>query len=147
RDRAVVFGAHHAPPTMLTGDEPPLAVPRVAVSEVRRFAEDADRAGLFFPLDDALVGDVAAKQISPVAEPYRAFRPAQPRAEPFLRRPFQPVFFEAPIERMDRGIGIMGRRPPSGRIRCIGHLLFSLLRFLADCSAITPGERPQIIAK
>jgi lipid-A-disaccharide synthase-like uncharacterized protein len=27
--------------------------------------------------------------------------------------------------------------------RCIGHLLFSLLRFLGQWFAITPGNRPQ----
>ena len=64
RDRAVVLGARDAPPAVLAGDEPALAVARVAVGEVRGLAVDADRARLLLPLQDAVVGDVAPQQIA-----------------------------------------------------------------------------------
>ena len=142
RDRAVIFGAGHAAAAMLAGDQPALAVAGVAVGEIRRLAEDADRAGLLFPFDDAVVGNVAAQKIAPVAEPHRAFGPAQAGGQPLHGREFQPVFFEARIERMDRRIGIIGRRPPAGAMRrCLGHLLFSLLlRFLVVWFAIIVGS-------
>ena len=43
RDRAVIFGARHAPSAMLAGDEPSLPVARIAIGEVRGLAEDARR--------------------------------------------------------------------------------------------------------
>src|SRR6185437_12857053 len=98
---------------MLAGDEPALAVAGVAVGEVRRLAVDADRAGLLFPLEDALVRDVAAEEVAAVADPNRAFRPAQPRRQSFYCRQFQPVFLEARVKRLDRRVGIKGCRTPA----------------------------------
>ena len=126
-DRTVIFGSHDAASAMLAGDQPSLAVAGVAVGEIRRLAVDADRAGFLFPFDDALVGNVAAQQIAPVAEPHRTFGPAQSRGQPLHGRELQPVFFKARIERMDRGIGILRRRLTAGACGFIGHLLFSLL--------------------
>jgi hypothetical protein len=45
---------------------------------------------------------------------------------------------------MNRRIGIIGGRLPAGAWDLIGHLLFSLLRFLAFWFAIIVGRRPQI---
>ncbi len=109
-----MLGSDDATAAMLAGDQTALAVAGVAVGETGRLAEHADRAGFLLPLDDALVGNVAAQQIAPVAEPHRAFGPAQPRGQPFHRREFPPVFFEARIERVNGGIGITGRRLPAG---------------------------------
>ena len=109
-----MFRTGDAAAAMLAGDEAALAVAGMAVGEIRRLAVDADRPGFLFPLEDAVVGNIAAQQIAPVAEPHRAFGPAQPGGQPFHRRQFQPVFLEARIERVDRRIGIMGRRPPAG---------------------------------
>src|SRR4029453_17653937 len=53
RDRSVIFGAGDTGPAMLAGNEPSLTVAGVAIGEVGRLAEDADRAGLFLPLEDA----------------------------------------------------------------------------------------------
>jgi len=67
---------------MLARDQPALAVAGIAVGEIGRLAVNADRPGFFFPLDDALVRDVAAEQIAPVAEPDR---PSAQR-KPVVRR-------------------------------------------------------------
>ena len=69
--RAVVLGARDPPRVVLAGEQPALAVAGVAVGEVRRLAEDADRAGLLVPLHDAVVRDVAPEQVAAVAEPNR----------------------------------------------------------------------------
>jgi hypothetical protein len=53
---------------MLAGDEAALAVAGVAVGEVRRLAEDRDRAAFLVIAQDAVVGDVAPQEIAPVAE-------------------------------------------------------------------------------
>src|SRR5207247_1859017 len=79
RDRAVIFGSDDAAPAVLAGDQPSLPVAGIAVGEIRRFSEDAHRTGFFFPFEDALVGNVAAQEIAPVAEPHRPFGPAQSR--------------------------------------------------------------------
>ena len=146
RDRAVIFGADHAASAMLAGDQPALAVAGIAVGEVRRLAEDADRAGFLFPFDDALVGNVAAQQIAPVAEPHRAFGPAQSRGQPFHRRQFQPVFLEARIERVDRRIGIIGRRPPAGAWGFASDICCSrcCVSSRSDSAIIARMQRPQI---
>src|SRR6185312_2818876 len=108
--------------------ETALAVAGVAVGEVRGVSVDRDRAGLLFPLDDALVRDVAAEQITPVADPHRSFGPAQPGCEPFHRRQLQPVFLKSRVEGVDGGVGVISGRMPASRMRrCIGHLRFSLL--------------------
>ncbi len=85
RDRAVIFGPDDASAAVLAADQPALAVAGVAIGEVGRFAKDADRAGFFFPFEDAVIGDIAAQQITPVAKPHRAFAPAQPGLEPLDR--------------------------------------------------------------
>src|SRR5205085_954126 len=71
-DRAVVFGARDAPPAVLAGDEPALAIAGVAVGKIRGLAVNAHLARLLLPLEDAIVGDVAPEQIAAVAEPHRA---------------------------------------------------------------------------
>src|SRR6476659_5402681 len=124
---------------MLAGDEPALAVPRVAIREIGGLSEVADRAGFLLPFDDALVWNVATEQIAPVAEPHRTLGPAQAGRQPLHRREFQPVFFEAGIECLYRRIGIVARRPPAwpllGMGRCLIHV-GSLVSFPLDNPAI-----------
>ncbi len=128
RDRSVIFGPDDAPPAMLAGDQPSLPVAGIAVGEVRGSAKNADAARFLFPLDDALVRNVAAQQIAAVGEPHRPLGPAQSRGQPFHGRKLQPVFFKARVDRVNRGVGIITRRTPAGGMgRCLGHLLFSLL--------------------
>src|SRR6516225_7878437 len=91
---------------MLAGDEPALAVAGVAVGEVGGFSVDRDCAALLFPFDDALVRDVAAQEIAPVADPHRAFGPAQSGGETLDGRRLEPVAFEAGIEGAYCRIGI-----------------------------------------
>src|SRR6476646_9050849 len=121
-----MLGSDDVASAVLAGDQPALGVAGVAIGEIRRLSEDAYRAGLLLPFEDALVGNVAAQQIAAVAEPHRPFGPAQSRGQPLHRRKFQPVFFKARIERVDRRIGITRRRPPAAGC-CFGHLPFSLV--------------------
>ena len=149
RDRAVIFGAGDPAAAVLAGDQAALAVAGVAVGEIRRLAEDADRAGLLFPLEDALVGNVAAQQIAPVAEPHRPFGPAQAGGQPFHRRQLAANISQS----ADRARGSPDRdnRSPgaSRRVRCcIGHLLFSLLlRFLAFGLLSFPANDRKSVAR
>jgi hypothetical protein len=79
RDGAVIFGSNDTASAMLAGNQASLAVAGVAIREVRRLAVDTHRAGFLFPLDDALVGNVAAQEVTPVADPHRPLGPAQSR--------------------------------------------------------------------
>src|SRR5205823_3424756 len=119
--------AGDATAAVLAGDKPTLAVARVAVGEIRGLAEHRDRAGLLLPFDDALVRNIAAEQIAPVAEPYRTLGPAQAGGQPLHGRQLEPVFFEARVECSNGWIGVIGRRPPALRRflelgRCIVHV-------------------------
>jgi hypothetical protein len=111
-----MLGAGDPAAAVLAGNQPALAVAGVTVGEVRRFSVDRDRAALFLPFQDAVVRDVAAQQIAPVAEPRRPFGPSQPGRQPLDRRQFQPVFFEARIHGMDRRIGIIRGGTPAGAL-------------------------------
>src|SRR6185437_5938120 len=62
---------------MLAGDEPPIAVARVAVRVVRGAAEDADMPVLLEPAHHPVVGDVAPQQVAAVAEIDRPLGPAE----------------------------------------------------------------------
>src|SRR5580698_1739192 len=110
-----MLGAGDAARAVLAGDEPALAVAGVPVGIVGWFAEDADRAGLLFPLEDAAVGDVAPQQKTSVAEPHRTFAPAASRVEALDRRvEGWPDPLETRIERDDRRIGIEKGGLPAG---------------------------------
>ena len=76
-DRAVGLGAGHPARVVLAGDEPALAVARVAVRVVRGRAEDADVPVLLEPAHHAVVRDVAPQQVAAVAEVDRALGPAE----------------------------------------------------------------------
>jgi len=85
-------------------------------------SENADGAGLLFPLDDALVWDVAAQQIAPVAEPHRASAQAQSRGQPFHRPTVLASIFSKRGSRRESRIRIIGRRLPAGAMGCcLGH--------------------------
>ena len=99
---------------MLAGDEPPLAVARVAVGVARRLAEGADLAGRLVPFQDAVVRDVAPQQVAAVAEPDRPLGPAAAGIEPLDRRAEDPVGREALVEHLDRGVRIAHRGAPGG---------------------------------
>src|SRR5262249_56210798 len=104
-----MFGSHQASAAMLAGDEPALTVAGVAVGEIGGLPEDADRAGLLFPFEDALVGDVTAQEIASVPKPHGALGPTQAGGEALDGRQFQPVFLKARIKRVNCSIGITGR--------------------------------------
>ena len=53
---------------MLAGNQPPLAVTRQPIGMIRRLPEHRKPAGRLVPAHDAVVGDVAAQQVTPVAE-------------------------------------------------------------------------------
>ena len=103
-----------AAPAVQAGDEAALAVAGVAVGEVRRLAEDADRARLLLPLEDAVVGDVAPEQVAPVAEVDRALGPAAAGGEPLHAGELEPVLLEARIERDNGWVGIARGLLPAG---------------------------------
>ena len=105
-DRPVVLGAGHPPRVVLAGDEPALAVARVAVGVVGGLAEDADRARLLLPLHHPVVRDVAPQEVAPVPEPHRPLAPTEAGAEPLDLGEGERVPGEARVEDPDRGVGI-----------------------------------------
>ena len=74
----VVFGARHAAATMLAGDQTAVPVTGVAIGKVGRLLKHTDRAGGFFPFEDAVVGNIAPQQVAPIAKPDRAFDQRHP---------------------------------------------------------------------
>ena len=112
---------------VLAGDEPALAVAGVAVGEVRGLAEDADRARLLLPLEDAVVGDVAPQQIAPVAEIDRPLGPAAAGGEALHAGELQPVLLEARIERDDGRDRDRPRGPASRLNEMMRHRTFAVL--------------------
>ena len=117
RDGAVIFRARDPAPAVLAGHEPSLAVARVAIGEIRRLPVDADGAGLFLPLHDPVVGNVAPQEIAAVAEPHRALGPATSRRQTLDGGEFQPIGLETRVERDDGGVGIAcGRFPAIGKL-------------------------------
>src|SRR5262249_61072953 len=104
----VVRGAAPAPPAMVAGDEPPLAIAGVAVGVIRGPAELAPLPGFLVPAHDPVVGNVAPQHVAAVAEPHRPLAPAHARRKLLERRVEQPEFGEARIEHFDGG----GWRPP-----------------------------------
>ena len=111
----VVFGARHAATTMLAGDQPAVPVTGVAIGKVGRLLKHTDRAGGFFPFEDAVVGNIAPQQVAPIAKPDRAFRPAAPGVQALHGRELEPVLFKAWIERGDGRIRVTWVRTPAGR--------------------------------
>src|SRR5687767_8030684 len=75
RDRAVVLGAFDAPVPVRAGDEPSLAVARVAVGIAGRVAE-LRYPQARDPAQNPVVWDIAPEQIAAVAEPNRPLGPA-----------------------------------------------------------------------
>ncbi len=114
---------------MFAGDQPALPVAGIAVGVVGRLAEHARRAGFLVPAPDAIARHVAPEQIAPVAEPDRPLAPTRAGPETFDARERQPVFVEAPIERLNERIGItQARRPAAAR------------SILAVCHACLPAK-------
>src|SRR5438309_1689279 len=117
-DRAVVLGARHAPRVVLAGEQPPLAVARIAVGVVRGLAEYADRAGFLLPLHDAVVRDVAPQKVAAVAEPHRTLVPARARSNSFHLREREAIAREARVDDLDGRIRVaLARLPLSERSR------------------------------
>ena len=85
-DRAVIFRAGEVLRIVLAAHQPALAIARVAIRIVRRFAKDADPAGGFIPSQDSVVGYVAEQQIPPIAEPNRPFGETKPGGDALDRR-------------------------------------------------------------
>src|SRR6185312_6472490 len=112
------LGAAHLPSAMLAGDEAALAVAGVAVGVAGRLAEHADRSGLLFPFEDAIVGDVAPQQKAAIAEPHRPLAPAAPGIELLDRGVERRAdLLEARVKSDHRGVRIWHAGLPIG-----GHL-------------------------
>ena len=117
---AVVFRAGDAAAVMLAGDQPALAVARVAVGIVGGLAEDADRAGLLVPAQDAVVGDVA-----PQHSGHRRTTPGLPTSGTRCRaarpRLSEAVAIELWLQGANGGIRIARfRLPHGGGSFCLG---------------------------
>src|SRR6266850_1379517 len=100
---------------VLAGQEPPLAVARVAVAVVRGLAEHAHGARLLVPAHHAVVRDVAPQEVAPVAEPHRPLVPAAVRGDALHLRQPELVAVEARIDHLDRRIRVAAARLPSRR--------------------------------
>lgn len=108
---AVVFGAGDAPAFVgggrtLADDEAALAVAAHPVGEVGVFAVHREGVGDFVPTHDAVVGDVADQQVTPVADPDRPFGPTHAGGK-FLDAGVEDAQFEkAVVENVDEGIRV-----------------------------------------
>jgi hypothetical protein len=111
-DGAIIFGAGEVLRVVLAGDQPPLAVTRVAIGVVRLLTKHADTGVGFVPPQDAVAGDVAEQQIAAVAEPHRALGETEAGGDPLDRRVAEHQPLEARIEHDDVGIRIAYRRHP-----------------------------------
>src|SRR5208337_5491685 len=60
------------------------------------------------PAQHAVVGDVAEQQVTPVAKPHRAFRPARAGVEPLDGGIALPVWGKTRMEDFNRRVGILG---------------------------------------
>src|SRR6185295_1765438 len=106
RDGPVVLRARHAAAVVLARHEAALAVARIAVGEVRRLAEYADRARLLVPSHDPVVRDVAPQETARIAEPHGPLRPPEPGGEALDGAIEDAVLGEAVIEHLDGRIGV-----------------------------------------
>lgn len=120
-DGAVVFGAGDAAAFAggggaLADDEAALAIAAHAVGEVGMFAVHREGVGDFVPTHDAVVGDVADQQVTPVADPDRSFRPPHAGGEFLDAGVEDPQFKKAVVEDVNERIrvtlaqGFCGRR-------------------------------------
>ena len=116
-DRAVVFGARHAPAVVLAGDESALAVARIAVGVVRRGAVHAGASRPLVPTHDAVVGNIAPEQAARVAEIDRPLAPAHAGCKPLHARLRDTIFRKGRIENLDRRVGIARVRLPAAERR------------------------------
>jgi hypothetical protein len=85
----------------------------MTVGEIRRFAISADAPACFVPPQDAVVRNVAPKQIAPVTEIDRTFIPAATRGDALDRGLNDAIFRKAWVENLDGGIGISLVRLPA----------------------------------
>ena len=104
--RSVVLRAGDPPRVVLAGDEPPLAVARVAVGVVGRLAEDGHVARLLVPPHDPVVGDVAPEQAAARRRTTPGPRPSVAGRQPLDAGVADAILREAGIDDLDRGVGI-----------------------------------------
>ena len=116
RDAAVDLGAGDAPGAVLAGHQPPLAIAGVAVGVPRRLAEHADGPGFLLPFQDAVVGDVAPKQVSAIGDVDRALRPAAAGVQTLHGCERQAVLVEAGVQHLNGRVRVSLAWFPHGRI-------------------------------
>ena len=112
-DVAVVFGASDAATIMLAGDQPTLAVARIAICVVRWLAEHAYPPSLLVPAHDAIVGNIAPQQATGVAEIDRALAPAHVGRDALDAGEGQAITCKARVKDLDRRIRIALARLPA----------------------------------
>src|SRR6476620_3407236 len=100
-----MLGAHHAPGIMFTAEQPALAIPGIAVGEIRRLAEDAYMAILFVVAHQPIVGNVTPNEAAIIADVDRTLRPPKPVGNPLDCR-IADFVLESFIKRFDARIGV-----------------------------------------
>src|SRR5215813_15606664 len=100
---------------MLAGDQTAVPVTSVTIGKVGRLLKHTDRAGGFFPFEDAVVGNIAPQQVAPITKPDRAFRPAAPGVQVIHSGLLQPVLFKAWVKRSDGRFRVTWLRTPTSR--------------------------------
>src|SRR5580704_10953902 len=101
---------------MLAGDQPPLAIARVAVRIVGGLAIGADGARFLLPFQDTVVRYVAPEHVAAIAEIHRSFRPTATSEQAVDRGKRQAIAVEACIDHRHRRIGIALARFPHGPV-------------------------------
>src|ERR1700743_1535974 len=91
---------------MLAGNEPPLAVARIAVRVIRWPAKRRHRARLLVPAQDAVIRNVAPQHVAAIAEPHGSLGPARALIQAFDGSRGEAQCIEAGIETTNGGIGI-----------------------------------------
>src|SRR4029077_5475197 len=85
---------------------------RVAIGEFGGLAENADGPRLLLPFQDAVVRDVAPKEMAAVAAPAQPLPPPRAAPEPLDRRAEDTVRRKGRIKDLDRSVRIAQARLP-----------------------------------
>ena len=99
---------------MLAGDQPAQPITGVAVAPIRWPAIDANRAGLLFPFQNSLIGNVGPQQIPAIGKIYRPLGPTASGIQPLHRGAENAVFFEPGIKNFNGRVGITRVVAPTG---------------------------------
>ena len=122
-DAAVVLGTCDAAPAMLTGQQTPFCITRHAIGEIRWRTEYTPSARGFVVAHDAVIGNVADQQITPIAKPDRPFCPAHAAAQHLHRAAEYAVLHEGIMQDFDPRVWVasVGRKIKHGTRYSVGN--------------------------